>query len=103
MLSAGIGEGNAGPVRLIEMCESIGELLLDVARVMLGYCLFDGFEDRFAVELLRVAKVNRKEDFLDKSKTLQVVELSALVDQSSEAEMQDIADCIIILLLDLQP
>lgn len=84
------------------MHESVGKLLLDMAGVMLGYCLFDGFKDGFAIKLLGAAEVNRKEDFFDESKTLQVIQLITFIKESSEAEMKDVPDCIIILLLNLQ-
>lgn len=102
LLDVGVREGNAGPVGMVKLCESVGKLLLNVTGVMFGYYFFDGFKDRLTIELLRVAEVNRKEDFLDKSKTLLLVKLSGLVEQSSEAEMKNIANCIIIFFLNLQ-
>lgn len=102
VFGACIREGNIGPVGVVELYESSGKLLLDVAGVMLGYCFFDGFKDGFAVELLGVAEVNRKEHLFDEWKTLQVIQPSVLIEESSEAEMKDIPDCKAILLLDLQ-
>lgn len=84
------------------MYESGGKLLLDVSGVMFGYSFFDSFKDGFAIELLGAAEVNRKEDFFDKYKTIQMIHLSVLIEESSETEMKGIPDSIVILLLDLQ-